>query len=116
MAEGWTVNTPREPASRAGHVTVDGNRAKPSKELSVGAEVCVRRGDTLTTVVVRELSEQRGNATIAATLYDETPESIETREAEVARRRMERAGLRIPDARPDKRGRRALEALKKQTD
>ena len=100
-------------AIEAGHVTVNGHRAKPSKELAVGATVSVRRGDTLTTVIVQALSEQRGSATVAATLYEETLESIETREAERARRRMEKAGLRIPDARPDKRGRRALEALKR---
>ncbi|MDP6377962.1 MAG: S4 domain-containing protein [Pseudomonadales bacterium] len=100
----------------AGHVTLNGHRAKPSKEVAIGATITVRRGETVTTVIVRALSEKRASATIAAALYDETPESIETREALRARRRMERAGLRVPITKPDKRGRRALQALKTRRD
>ena len=101
-------------AIEAGHITLNGHRAKPSKEVPLGATVTVRRGDEAFTVVVRGLSERRGSATIAAELYDETPESAQAREVEAARRRMERAGLCIPDTRPDKRDRRALKALKSQ--
>jgi ribosome-associated heat shock protein Hsp15 len=87
-------------------------KPKVSKEINVGDTICVRRGWTVQTVTVTGLSEQRGNATMAATLYSETAESIEAREMERARRRMESAGLRVPASRPSKRERRALQRLK----
>ena len=95
----------------AGHVQLNGNRAKTAKEIGPGDELGVRRGWTTRTVIVTAIAQQRGNATVAATLYAETPDSIERREAEAARRRMERAGLKVPDTKPDKRGRRALKQL-----
>lgn len=96
-----------------GH-TSPGRAIKPkvSKELSVGDMLTIRRGWTEETVVVRALSEERGNATAARTLYEETEDSVIRRQAEVSRRRMERAGLKLPERRPTKRDRRALKELK----
>jgi ribosome-associated heat shock protein Hsp15 len=71
-------------------------RPKVSKELAVGDRLTIRRGWTAETIVVTGLSDKRGNATAAGELYRETDESIEARETEVARRRMERAGLKMP--------------------
>ena len=62
-------------AIAAGHVTVNGERAKPAKELKPGDQVVVRRPPFEHTVVVKALSERRGSASEAALLYDETPES-----------------------------------------
>ena len=62
-------------AIAAGHVTVNGERAKPAKELRPGDQVVVRRPPFEHTVVVKALSERRGSASEAALLYDETPES-----------------------------------------
>lgn len=92
----------------------DGSVIKPkvSKEVFPGDFLTIQRGWTAETVVVDGLSEQRGDATTARTLYTETAESIERREAEVARRRMERAGLSIPRSRPSKRDRREIRKLK----
>jgi ribosome-associated heat shock protein Hsp15 len=87
-------------------------RPKVSKEIGVGDVLEITRGRTTQVVEVTGLSEQRGNATAAAVLYEETPESIETREIERARRRMETAGLRVPQRKPDKRDRRELAKLK----
>ncbi|MCZ6658290.1 MAG: S4 domain-containing protein [Gammaproteobacteria bacterium] len=95
----------------AGHVRLNGNRAKTAKEIGPGDELDFRRGWATRTVIVTAIAQQRGNATVAATLYAETPDSIERREAEAARRRMERAGLKVPDTKPDKRDRRALKRL-----
>lgn len=85
---------------------------KVSKEVSIGDYLTVRRGGTEATIVVDALSEQRGNATAARLLYTETDASIERRETEVARRRMERAGLTVPTSRPSGRDRRELRKLK----
>ena len=87
-------------------------RPKVSKELAVGDRLTIRRSATAETIVVTGLSEKRGNATAARELYRETDESIEARETEVARRRMERAGLKMPEHRPSKRDRRELKKLK----
>ncbi len=93
-----------------------GSTSKPkvSKELAVGDCLTIRRGWTAETVIVQALSEQRGNATIARGLYEETAVSIERRETEVARRRMEKGGLTVPAARPSKRDRRELRKLKEE--
>lgn len=90
------------------------SKPKVSREVSVGDYLTVRRGWTEETVLIEALSEQRGNATAARTLYTETEQSIERREAEVARRRMERAGLVMPAARPSGRDRRELRKLKEE--
>ena len=89
-------------------------KPKVSKDLAVGDRLTIRRGWTAETVVVEALAEQRGNATLARTLYRETEESVLLREAEVARRRMERAGLKLPEGRPTKRDRRELKKLKEE--
>ena len=102
-------------AGRRGQDPADGSgrqRPKVSKEITVGDRLEIRRGAATFVVQVTGLSEQRGNAAAAATLYQETPESIEAREIERARRRMENAGLRVPPRRPSKRDRRELAKLK----
>ena len=88
------------------------SRPKVGKEIVVGDTITLRRGDSPETVVVTGLSDQRGSASDAATLYTETPQSIEARESERSRRRMERLGLRVPSSRPSKTDRRALRKLK----
>jgi ribosome-associated heat shock protein Hsp15 len=93
---------------------VGAGRIKPkvSKEVIPGDMLTIRRGWSAETVVVDALSEQRGSASVAQTLYTETAESVERRETEVARRRMERAGLTVPRSRPTKRDRREIRKLK----
>ena len=88
------------------------HRPKVSKEIAVGEMLEISRGRTTQVVEVTGLAEKRGTASQAAELYRETPESIETRETERARRRMENAGLRVPQRRPGKRDRRELARLK----
>ena len=99
-------------AVEGGKVHLESSRVKPSKEVQVGQQLEIRRGDTFQVVIIETLSEQRGSATFAQTLYTETPESIEQREVRKSVRRMERAGLNIPSSKPDKKNRRALAQLK----
>lgn len=91
-----------------------GARQKPkvSKEVAVGDMLEIRRGWDTCQVEVTGLAEQRGSASVAAGLYRETAASIEAREAERALRRMQTAGLRVPQGRPDKRDRREIARLK----
>ena len=95
-----------------GKVQLQGQRVKPAKEIRVGDELVIRRGDMEQTVVVQGLSEQRGPASVAQQLYLETEQSIEQRTSIRAQRAMERAGLRVPERKPSKKGRRELRKLK----
>ena len=68
-------------AIAAGHVSVNGERAKAAKALRIGDGVVVRRAPSEHTVTVKALSNTRGSAAIAAALYAETEESRERRTA-----------------------------------
>jgi ribosome-associated heat shock protein Hsp15 len=65
----------------AGHVAVNGERAKPAKMLKAGDRVVVRRAPFEHDVTVKALSDKRGPAAIAATLFEETGESRARRTA-----------------------------------
>jgi ribosome-associated heat shock protein Hsp15 len=65
----------------AGHVTSNGDRPKPAKLVKAGDQLVVRRAPFEHVVVVKALSDKRGPAAIAATLYEETAESRERRTA-----------------------------------
>jgi ribosome-associated heat shock protein Hsp15 len=100
-------------AVAGGHVKVNGERAKPSREVAVGERVEVRTSADRWTVEVRALAERRGPAAAARTLYEETPESLAARE----QRRLEAKASRPLGAdlggRPTKRDRRRLDALRR---
>ena len=89
-------------AIEGGKISMQGQRVKPAKEVSIGLTLVIRRGDDVYTVDITGLSEQRGPAKVAQTLYQETLESIEAREERHAQRRMERAGLTVPETKPTK--------------
>jgi len=63
-----------------GKVDVNDERAKRSRLVRVGDQVRVRKPPFIHEVKVRALSEQRGSGAIAATLYDEFPQSKQARE------------------------------------
>jgi ribosome-associated heat shock protein Hsp15 len=97
-------------AVNGGHVRVNGRAAKPSRPVAIGDTVSIQKGQLAWTVVVRETSARRGGASIAATLYAETQESLAGREAALDARRAERARFdQRLGARPSKRDRRRLE-------
>jgi len=97
----------------AGHVKVGGERVKPAREVVPGDTLEIRTGQLRRVVVVTGLADRRGPAKVAATLYEETPESREEREQLAVERRLARplgADLR---SRPTKMERRRLDALRK---
>jgi ribosome-associated heat shock protein Hsp15 len=100
-------------AALGGRVHLNGARAKPAKDIQVGDEVEVTVGVVRRVVEVLALSEKRGPATVAATLYRETPESIEARERAAAERKLARPPGADLGARPTKLDRRRLEALRR---
>jgi ribosome-associated heat shock protein Hsp15 len=94
-------------AIEAGRVSVNGERAKPAKAVKPGDRLEVRRPPFEQAVVVRALAEQRGSATVAQTLYEETPESRERRDKLVAELRA--APPPVFKGRPTKKSRRDYE-------
>lgn len=96
-----------------GRVHVNEQRVKPSKDVHVGDVVVVTVGPLRRTVHVRGLSERRGSAKIAATLYEETAESIAARERFVVERRLARPLGSDLGPRPTKLARRRLDALRR---
>jgi ribosome-associated heat shock protein Hsp15 len=96
-----------------GHVRVNGERTKPSKEISLGDTIEVRIGYLQWTVAVTGVADKRGPARVAATLYEETPESVEGRERRAVEHRLARPPGADLGARPTKQARRRMEALRR---
>ncbi len=91
-----------------GKVHYNGQRTKPGKHAELNAELVLRQGNDLRTVVITGIAGQRGSATDASLLYRETPESIEKREAQAVARKLHALTMPHPDRRPDKKERRHL--------
>ena len=96
-----------------GRVHLNGARVKPSRDVFPGDTVEVRIGHQQWTVVVRGLSEKRGSASIAATLYEETPESAALRAQRALEARMSRPLGADLGMRPTKQDRRRIESLRR---
>lgn len=97
----------------AGHVKVGGERVKPARDVAIGDTVEIRVGHVPRTVVVTGIADRRGSATVAATLYDETPESVEQRERIQLERPLARPLGSDLGERPTKQDRRRLDALRR---
>ena len=93
-----------------GRVEVNGQVAKPAREVRPGDTVAVRREAVTRVVIVRGLSAQRGPAPVAQQLYEETAESLAARELQAQQRRYApEPALSIAQGRPTKRERRDLD-------
>ncbi len=103
-------------AVSGGRVHLNGARVKPAKSTRVGDTVAIQRGELTTVVVVRGLSERRGPAPAAATLFEETTASVQARETHIARRRTEAAGKLQRLGRPTKQARRESIRLRRERD
>lgn len=92
-----------------GRISVNGQAAKPSRELRAGDTVALRQGPIQRIVLVIALSAQRGPAPVAQTLYEETADSLAARSREAETRRLAfEPALSIEQGRPTKRDRRDL--------
>lgn len=67
-------------AIETGKVHVDGDRAKPAKEVRIGQVIYIRNRDFEIELAVQALSSVRRGAPEVALLYAETPASIAKRE------------------------------------
>ena len=102
-------------AIETGKVEVNGERAKRAKQLQVGDSVAIRLGPYTHQIEVMALSEQRGPATQAATLYAETPESIKARDLLRAQMKAASPAFGYDSGKPTKKDRRALQKLRRKS-
>ncbi len=99
---------------QGGKVHYNGQRAKPSRSVEIGAIIKLQQGYDEKEVTVAALSERRGNAVVAQSLYQETDESQHKREQLAELRKLNAANGPHPDRRPDKKQRRQIIRFKQQ--
>lgn len=98
-------------AIETGKIEVDGQRAKASRAVRTGDTLRIVRGDEIFEIEVLALSDDRGPASVAQTLYAESEASKTRRLDTIAALRAARAGYQPPGTKPDKRARRLIRAL-----
>ena len=94
-------------AIEGGKVQVDGQRAKPSKEIEVGAIIRLRQGFDEKTVLVKSLNDQRRPFSEAKLMFEETQESIEKRQT-LSDQRKAQPVLWPSSSKPNKKQRRLI--------
>jgi ribosome-associated heat shock protein Hsp15 len=97
----------------AGHVDVNGERPKSAKQIRIGDELRIRLNQYTFVVHVRGLSERRGPASTAQTLYEETATSRQERERLAEQRRLAPSPTYEEGGRPTKRDRRDISRIKR---
>jgi len=95
-----------------GKVQLNGTRVKRARALKAGDRLEVRKGGYEFQVHVLLLSERRGSAKIAQSLYEESAQSIEKRSALGEQLKLAAASTPRPQRKPDKKARRQLREMK----
>jgi len=104
----------RELASKAcemGRVSSNGVRAKPAREVKLGDMLQVENEGGRFVLEVLGLSQQRGSAAVAQTLYRETEESAEQRRLVAEARKLMGPVDLVQTGRPTKRDRRLIHSF-----
>lgn len=95
-------------ATDAGKIEVNGERAKRSRLVQAGDKLRIRMGPYEHIITVKGVSERRGSAPIAQTLYEEDPEGKKAREVMAAHVRAMNANTGYESGRPTKKDRRDI--------
>jgi ribosome-associated heat shock protein Hsp15 len=77
----WTARfyKTRQIANKAiqqGRILIQGSKVKPSRTISSGVRLSIRREQILQTIMIKNLAVKRVSATLAVHLYAEDPSSI----------------------------------------
>jgi ribosome-associated heat shock protein Hsp15 len=99
-------------ACELGRIESNGQPAKPAREVRAGDRLQVKNdsGDYLVEVLL--LSEMRGPAAVAQTLYRETEASRELRLKAAEERKMMHDFGGVPEIKPSKRDRRRIDRFR----
>jgi ribosome-associated heat shock protein Hsp15 len=95
-------------ACELGRIHSNGQPAKPAREVHIGNMLRVTNDGGDYEVEVLLLSDTRGPASVAQTLYHETEASRELRQKVAAERKAMRQFEELPAGRPSKRDRRHI--------
>ncbi|WYX22332.1 RNA-binding S4 domain-containing protein [Achromobacter xylosoxidans] len=95
-----------------GRVQVNGQPAKPAREVGAGDVVSIRKEDPAVHVRVVAVSGVRGPAPAARQLYEETPSVARGERAAEMRRLAPEPALDIAAGRPTKRDRRLIDQMR----
>ncbi|WP_334186464.1 RNA-binding S4 domain-containing protein [Noviherbaspirillum sp.] len=93
----------------SGKVRLNGERIKPARNIKVDDVLQIDNGATEWEVAVKDLSDKRGPASVAQTLYAETEESMAKRQQQAEQRRYFREPSATIKGRPTKRDRRLID-------
>ncbi len=99
-------------ACELGRIQTNGQATKPSREVRVGDQLQIKNEGGDFQVEVLQLSEVRGPAVIAQTLYLETEASRNLRAKAVEERKMLKGFEGAPEGKPSKRDRRDFNRLR----
>jgi ribosome-associated heat shock protein Hsp15 len=91
-----------------GRILSNGHEAKPSREVRVGDKLEVKHEGGDFQIEVLALSQMRGPAAVAQTLYRESEASKEARAKAAAERKAMQEFTPLPERRPTKRDRRRI--------
>jgi ribosome-associated heat shock protein Hsp15 len=95
-------------ACELGRVTSHNQPVKPAREVHAGDTLSIRNETGDFVIEVLALSEMRGPASVAQTLYRETDESKAARQKAAEQHRLLRDFTPAPPTRPSKRDRRRI--------
>ena len=96
----------------SGKIEVNGERSKRAKLVTAGDKVRIRIGPYEHIVTVKDVSERRGPAPVAAKLYEEDAESKKQRELMAAHIKAMNANTGYESGRPTKKDRRDIERIR----
>jgi ribosome-associated heat shock protein Hsp15 len=97
-----------------GRIRMDGKRLKPSRMVTAGDVLTVRRGPYTHTITILEVAHSRKPADAAARLYEEHTDSVEIRRQLAQQIRANSNALPQSRGRPTKHDRRALIRFRRQ--
>jgi ribosome-associated heat shock protein Hsp15 len=95
-------------AVSGGKVYVNGQRVKPGRSVDIGDNLCLTRNGIEMALTICALSDRRGSASIAQSLYEESAQSVAKRQQVIARQRLIGRTAPHPPSRPDKKARRDI--------
>lgn len=95
-------------AIEGGKVRSEGQRIKPSREITTGTSLTIKQGWDEVTIDVIALSDQRRGAPEAQALYRETADSLEQREMRATQRKLLNQHNAPPETKPTKKQRRQI--------
>lgn len=99
-------------ACELGRIESNGQTAKAAREVKLGDRLRIINEGGEYTVEVLVLSEMRGPATVAQTLYAESDESRELRRRRAEERKAMSPFEALSDGRPSKRDRRVIDRFR----